>query len=265
MKEITINEMRTIQLKILDAVHDFCTKNNLHYFLIAGTLLGAIRHGGYIPWDDDIDIAMLRKDYEVFIKTFYSDSFSVLDYRKDINYNYPYAKIQFNNTLFKEQSRLNKPIGINIDLFPIDYVPEDFKSRKNLFKFIKKYRLIYDIKDTKLSKKRSFIKNVILICGYIFFAFIKVKKICAKLNKISVSSCTTESRLCAEVVWGCGEKEVVSSNVFSSCLKCEFEDREYFIPVDYNEWLSRRYGDSYMEIPPIQNQKSHHNFKVYIL
>ena len=135
MKEISLNELRKIQIDILDKVHNFCIQNNITYFLSSGTLLGAIRHGGYIPWDDDIDLYMPRESYERFINIYKDDSHDtrVITLYNNKEYYYPFAKVEDTNSIVIENVPEKFNIGINIDIFPIDGVPNNLICRKFFF------------------------------------------------------------------------------------------------------------------------------------
>ena len=102
MNEIDVNEIKQRQIKILLSVHEYCTKNGLRYYLCGGSLLGAIRHKGYIPWDDDIDICMPRPDYEKFIREYSSDKYEVLTWKSNNNYIGLYTKVSDSETLLEE-------------------------------------------------------------------------------------------------------------------------------------------------------------------
>jgi lipopolysaccharide cholinephosphotransferase len=132
MQQMTFNEMRTVQFNILCAVDKFCNENNLRYTLLGGTLLGAVRHQGFIPWDDDIDIAMPRPDYEKFVRTFNkTESFLVCESWINKKYWYfGFAKIGDKRTLL-EQRDCKIKLFVNIDLFPVDGFYDDIDIIKN--------------------------------------------------------------------------------------------------------------------------------------
>ena len=138
MKEINVDELKKIQIEILDYVSDFCKKNNINYWIDSGTLLGAVRHKGYIPWDDDIDIGMLRDDYEKFMSLFNKNNKSnyVFDcFELNKKCPYPYGKILDTNTIMYEpDEKTGIKSSVFIDLFPYDNIPEDEKIQKKLFK-----------------------------------------------------------------------------------------------------------------------------------
>ena len=128
MKEIGIEELKRIQIGILKHLDAFCNENNLKYFMCGGTLLGAVRHKGFIPWDDDIDIMMKREDYDKLIELYPKNdnsNFKLFSYELDKSFPYPFAKMDDFRTIFEEEINDSYKIGVNIDIFPIDYITED--------------------------------------------------------------------------------------------------------------------------------------------
>ena len=127
-KEININELKIIQLDITEHFHNFCNKNKIKYSLACGSLIGAIRHNGYIPWDDDIDIYVERKDYDKLIELFpniLDGKYEFICIERNKIWNIPYGKIFDNRTIVEENTNDWLPIGVNIDIFPIDKVPDN--------------------------------------------------------------------------------------------------------------------------------------------
>ena len=128
----TLRKIQMIQLEMLEEVDRICKKCNIHYNIIAGTLLGAVRHGGYIPWDDDADVAMLRKEYEKFRKACKTEldttRFEFQDDRRTKGYRWGYGKLRRKDTLFLREFQEHMPYfqGIFIDVFPLDAVPDNF-------------------------------------------------------------------------------------------------------------------------------------------
>ena len=136
-KLLSEEDIRQLQIEILDEVHAFCTANSITYFLAGGTLIGAIRHNGYIPWDDDIDIMMYRDDYNRFINLFNKNNerYHVFSIENDSGYNYHFAKICDKYTYLDETNlKINDiDLGINIDLFPLDKLPPE-ANEENILK-----------------------------------------------------------------------------------------------------------------------------------
>lgn len=131
----TLRRLQHTELELLREVDRICRKNHIHYNIIAGTLLGAVRHGGFIPWDDDADVAMMRQDYEKFCKVCVTDldmeKFYFQDQKNTKGYRWGYGKLRRKDTLFLREYQEHMPYGqgVFIDIFPLDYVPENYVLR----------------------------------------------------------------------------------------------------------------------------------------
>ena len=132
MKRVTPEELKRIQLDLLQKTADFCEQNGLRYFLCGGTLIGAVRHKGYIPWDDDIDIAMPRPDYDRFINTFNKQEnyYQVVSRENNHAYSYAFAKVYDNRTILQELHYKGSTFGVYIDILPADGVKDASQIRK---------------------------------------------------------------------------------------------------------------------------------------
>ena len=257
-KEIPLEEIRIIQLDILEKVHNYCIKNNIRYSLGGGTLLGAIRHKGYIPWDDDIDIMMPRPDYEKFIKDFNGlyKHYIVQHYKNDPTYHFPFAKIYDNRTILIEKTIRT---GVFIDIFPIDGLPQEEKLADYLKKYEYYLGLIY-----KTTYKHF---NIKLSIDYL-------KTICmslCKINKImSIDSfemfCSQydfeSSNFCGCIVGLYKEKEHMKSEVFKKYISLPFEGKEFMAIAAFDDYLIKHYGN-YMQLPPKESQIRPHSNKVW--
>ncbi len=259
-RDISPEELKKIQLGILDEVDVFCRKNNIKYFLMYGTLLGAVRHKGYIPWDDDIDIGMLREDYDRFVSTFESRNgdMAVMCYEKNPKCIYPFAKVFSNKTVFYD-TNVKNALGVNIDVFPLDYLPRDKKKRSKLIQRAKLYRNIMTFKYIKVSKRRNFIKNAAVVCGKAL-KVVPNRVLASGINKLqrSVSNNT------GLVGWMLNSPRVIvfDASLFEDITEIEFEGRFYLAPMCFDEVLSKEYGN-YMELPPESERISHHAFVAY--
>lgn len=265
MKEIVVGDMKKIQINILDLVAKYCNKENLRYFLAYGSLLGAVRHKGYIPWDDDIDILMPRPDYEKFVKNFNIDieEYKVYAHSNDPEYNLPFAKVSYNKTLLIEKTDIKfDKIGINIDIFPIDGLPDSEIEQKKIVKSITMQRNLLNVKSISISSERLLYKNIILYLGKFFFSLLNYRKIIEKINHKATMLSYDQSKYVGCLVWNYGYKEIMTKNIFSNQTELEFEGKNYCVPGGYNEFLVNIYGD-YMKLPPESERATHHSFSAY--
>jgi lipopolysaccharide cholinephosphotransferase len=266
VREIGIDEIKMLQLDVLQAVHDFCNANNIRYYLMYGTLLGAIRHKGYIPWDDDIDVAMPRKDYEKFIESFNFENirYQLLSYENNYDFCSPFIKVVDTHTKLIEDIDVPQPSqkGINIDVFPLDAFPNR-EEVKATYKKILFYKNIFTLKSVRIKKGRSNIKNAILFLGKTVFHFVKPNYLVKKIDQIGRSyNDKTNNKYLGNIIWGYGTKDIVDINYFASTLIMKFEEREFKVPIGYDEILTAIYGD-YMEPPPVEKRVTHHAFQAY--
>lgn len=259
MKSINVEELKTIQLEILQTTAEFCDQNKITYFLAYGTLIGAIRHHGYIPWDDDIDIAMPRPDYDRFIKLFNEQKshIKVIAMENDIHYGFSFAKVHDTRTIMNETQYKQDHFGVYIDIFPIDCV-------KSILQ-VKKLRMANKCLHTKKANysQRKLFKKLINTFGKIlllpFTTHTILKFIDYMARKYPFGSTPYAGGICDSVV---GEKAIVDVNVFKGTLSHEFEGKQYKIPIGYDNWLRSIYGD-YMQLPPLEKRRTHHVYNAY--
>lgn len=258
MKELSIQDVHGTLLNILRDVDCFCAENNLVYYLAYGTLLGAVRHKGFIPWDDDIDICMPRPDYERFIKLFPSEKgrIQVVSHKLDPNYPFYYAKVHDISTVVIENSNYNYKMGVYIDIFPIDAMPTSKKDQDSYMKKFNFYRDIYNIKSFKFRKGRKMMKNIILLCSKLITPFFSKKYLTNKLDQISHTYDYSESDL-VSIAASIDQRLIFEKKIFSNGIKLKFEDIEASVPLNYHEILKRNYGN-YMVLPPEEKRLSHH-------
>ena len=259
-REVTLEEMRTIQLDILDKIHDYCEKNNLRYSLSGGTLLGAVRHQGYIPWDDDIDIMMPRPDYEKFFANFngaYKD-LTAQYYKNDKALFYFFGKVYNNKTSMIEDG--NSKTGVYIDVFPIDGMPDTIND-------VNKYcHEMLDVRE-ELKKTTKFYKfkkgRGLRIKYYIkLLLYPSRKKTIAKLDSIISKYKYDMSKHVGVAMGQYGIKEWLTADIFADYTYLPFEHKLRKCIAGYDKYLSSLYG-KYMELPPVEERKRHHLIKAY--
>lgn len=259
MKKMELDYQKKTQLKILLELDTFCKNNGLKYFLIAGTLLGAVRHKGFIPWDDDIDVLMERDDYEKLINLYNirKNKYKLLHYSINKDLLLPFVKIEdsFSELKFGLVFK-GKSAGINIDVFPLDAVPNKLFEKFFLYIKIKFYRVLINFKVIAYDKNRLFIKNFILVLGKLFLLPFGVVKICTKLDCLVRKHKINSDSIVAALIWGTGCEEV-TEEVFDKTVQLPFEGYNFPAPIGWNKWLKVRYGD-YMKLPPKELQQSHH-------
>lgn len=262
MRELNIDEIRSIQLEILKKVSEYCDDNNIRYSLAYGTLIGAIRHKGYIPWDDDIDIVMPRPDYERFIKSFnmFTSEYTVHSTEIDSNFLYPFAKVSYDKSILIEDVEVKYDMGINIDIFPMDGVPsiENSYMKKQNF-----YKNLADFKNVKIRSDRSIFKNIILILGKVFLSWLSLKKINDKMIENSKRYSFDNEEYCCNISTGYLQDKAIPKRYIEEYMDCVFENEKFKVSKFYDEWLRSYYGD-YMKLPPNEKQITHHKYKAYI-
>lgn len=258
-----MDEMKRLQLDILADVADFCDKNGIRYFLSGGTMLGAVRHKGFIPWDDDIDIQMPRPDYNRFIQEYVHPYYEVCCWDKDKSFLCTYTKVSDSRTIINENSNFGREIGVNIDIFPVDGLP---KGEKEIERTVSKMKALWgfvvcatvrDISQRTLIKKTE----ITLMRG-----FYKIFPLQSLFTGIAIKNAQKypfdNSDKVATLVWGYGKREVISHSTASEYIQTEFESYRFNIPRNYEDYLSHIYGD-YMKLPPESERVYKHEFEAY--
>ena len=258
-RDITLDELRNIQLDILDKIDEYCRKNNLRYSLGGGTLLGAVRHKGYIPWDDDIDIMLPRPDYDKFIREFGSlyEHLKVQNYLNDEACYIPFSKVFDNRTTLIEPGMIN---GIYVDVFPIEGLPKEEDIDAYLAKQDKLLNIV-----TKTTRYYRFKKGKLwLYIKYLLKRLVYPPRESAikELENLYHSSDFDISELSGAITGRYKRKEIMTSDVFKSYIDLPFEGRTYSAITDFDSYLTKHYGD-YMKLPPKDQQVSNHNFIAY--
>lgn len=260
MKKIEIDELKKIQLQILDDVVAFCDKENLTYFLAYGTLIGAIRHNGYIPWDDDIDLVMPRDDYDYFLRHYNrsTERYKVLDYEVDSKYLYPFGKVIDTETFLNENCYIGYELGVNIDIFPLDEVDAAGK----MLRHERMVRKIIFFKTMPWSNKRSLMKNIVLTLGRGVFSVVPLESLIKHTICYAKKLRGTGSEKLSVPVDGASSVKVWEKKWFEEMEYHQFEGKEYKIPKEYDVWLRAVYGN-YMELPPEDQRESLHDIEAY--
>lgn len=261
MKLLSTEAFKKIQLEILIDIHEFCVKNNIKYFLAYGTLIGAIRHEGFIPWDDDIDICMPRPDYMRFAELYNHSKYNFYCPEKTKNFPYIHGKVSDDSTIVIENTNKKFPIGVNIDVFPIDGLSSDYLEAKKHYESIVKTRNIINIKKISFSTKRKISRNLLLLILKLLTIIIPFNKAIKDLNGKMRKYDYNNSKYVGELCFG-DSKRVLEKTLFETIVLHKFEGYDFYIPIGYDKWLKTIFKD-YMQLPPEEKRITHHDFTVY--
>lgn len=267
MNQLTLNEIKQTELQLLKIFNTFCRENNIRYFLSNGTLLGAVKYKGFIPWDDDVDVLVPREDYERLISSFKSnEKYQLFSFESNPDYRYPFAKLCDMSTRKIEHGMNNGvELGVDIDIFPLDLWDNDSDKAKREVKQIQNYMFCLGL--TKLSKPDS-INRIKRIIKALVMAAVKMfgsKYFIRKIINVSNKKGQKESSYCGCKIWCIyGEREIIPAEVFAETVETEFEGENFPAPVGYDIYLRSLYGDYEID-PPAEKQKTHHSFVAYRL
>jgi lipopolysaccharide cholinephosphotransferase len=249
-------EIKQCELGILEEVAAFCDKNGLTYFLDSGTLLGAIRHQGFIPWDDDIDICMPRKDYERFLKMFGTQGhFRLLDHSTIPDCYYAFAKVVDMDTTVKEQGVRNLPeLGVWVDIFPLDGLPDGEAERAKFQKKIWAYTrlLAYSVADRE--EQPCDIKHRI---RWLAGKALGWKWIRRRLVTLASQYDMYKTKYALDNVCMSQKEQKCPSKAFFHAVDVSFEGKTFKAPEGYDDYLKCLYGD-YMQLPPVEERVIKH-------
>lgn len=264
MEDSVLNQIHRLDLIIADELKRICEKNNLRYFMFYGTLLGAIRHGGFIPWDDDMDFGMPREDFEKFIQVCERDldkeKFYLQTDRKEKKWPFNFVKIRLNNTYVEEEFTVGTVghHGIYIDILPIDNISDNRIVAEIQYKLFWFFRNVLWLKcgyGSENTKKQWYFK-----LSRVFPLSIKQLKY-FKHKSITLSNKkNTKYVVTSDAPYGL-KKDTIKAKWIQSISNYKFEDRIYPGIADYDEYLKYIYGD-YMKLPPVEKRNHHARLNV---
>lgn len=252
-REITLEERKVIQLEMLDEIDKFCRENNIRYSIAFGTLLGAIRHKGFIPWDDDVDIMMPLPDLLKFKKLFKSEKLKYVDIDTDSKYGYAFSRVAHKLTYNKE-GMISNTYGICIDLYIIIGLPNDSNF------FFNKLQPLFDRRINAMRWRSRFVRYLPFYNLPFYGKIQTTYRDYLFNNSIDYNSALTYYIIAGPL--GLKHKMIYNRDIFSSLIRVKFEDREYMAIADWDYFLTLRYGD-YMQLPPEDQRHPYHGGHYY--
>lgn len=256
--------------KVMAQIHDLCQQLHLKYFLTYGTLIGAIRHQGYIPWDDDLDIMMPRQDYEVLLDYFLTHAKELTPLKLFSNRNnpdYPYMIARICDCRYEIETDNEKDCGMGafVDIYPMDGVGNTLAGASAKVRKASAYASMCFLSTRLRCEKgntRSKLRLLIKLPAFLIAKLMGKRYFMRKLEKCA-KQCDSDSRYIACIVWGgLGENCVHPAEWFEDSVDVPFEGYTFKAPKGYDALLRQIYGD-YMQLPPEEDRIAHHFYRIY--
>lgn len=260
MKELSLKELQSESLAILNEVHSFCVTNDIRYSLAYGTLIGAVRHKGFIPWDDDLDIVMPRTDYERFCRTFKADGLEVVSRITHDNCLIEFARVcdtrKTSVHTLEPWIRGHNNLGVWIDIMAYDAVPDDYEEFHAVFTeahdiLLRSFKARRSLRE--LTNSRSLGYNLNTIKKRLFALFTESpEQIIGRLDEIIAKHEYGSTNHIAQLTFP-SKEEYLEKECMEQFTLVPFEESQFYITTDYHKILTPIYGD-YMQLPPMEEQ-----------
>ncbi len=269
--QYNVASKQRILLSMMVDFHDFCTKMGIAYTIIGGTLLGAIREKGFIPWDDDIDIVMPREDYNGFVQYMLENAdiltpLKLFTHKTCSDYPYMIGRVSNDDYYLDVENEKSYGMGVFIDVYPMDGVGETEKQMVSRKKRAARYSSLCYLATRKKCIKENTkkkVRRVVKPFAFLFAKMIGKRYFMNKLDQMSRELNYDESTYVGCLVWGSdGPKGVFPLSWMEPHKKLRFEDAEFRVPKEYDRILSRLYSN-YMALPPKEDQIPHHFYKAF--
>ena len=250
-------EVQNLLLDVMIDFDQFCRENNLPYYLIGGSLLGAVRHQGFIPWDDDMDVGMIRDDYERFLSLIDQNplDYEIKNFRNSKYCDYVITRIYIDNTFIDNKKVLNKKLDSRLyfDIFPLDYVPDELEEAKNHAQKIMRQKKYLSYVDAKNFNNKAFVVFVKRVFAFFLspFRHLIIQKLENEMRKFQ-----NTKHLCSLASQYSYKKQYFSSDIYGKPKEYEFCNHRFLGPEKPVEYLSQLYGNDYMDLPPVEKRRS---------
>lgn len=270
MDKATLRQVQLTQLSIAKEIKRICDDHDIEYFLDSGTLLGAVRHKGFIPWDDDMDIAMTRENYDKFLavaKVELDSRFFLQTWETDKNYPMPFAKIRLNGTKYVENvfEKAQMHQGIYVDVFPYDVWPQKKRKQKKVWRkrlFLQAMIMMkcHYLKFKSNAVWKYVLKSIMFTAIWFLSLFCSKKYLISKYNhmvqKTNMKNAESDMLYEQTVNFKFGYW-VIPRSCFEQSIELAFEDEVFRCPKNYDEYLTVAYGE-YMQLPPEDKRENGH-------
>ena len=265
MEELTLQEIKRIEFDLLLRFDAFCKEHHIRYFLSNGTLLGAVKYKGFIPWDDDVDVLVPREDYQKLLTLFRDDErYRLFAFERTPEFRFPFAKLCDMTTRKQESNQDNGAVlGLDMDIFPLDAWSGDLRrARREVASIGRSMLCLYLTKSAKADSQnpvKRLVKRLVMVAAKLAGGPYFVRRIIRK---------STSPVFKRGVYVGCkswciyGEREIIPAEAFEDTTEVSFEGETFPAPVGYDTYLRSLYGD-YVQDPPVEKQKTHHSFVAY--
>ena len=258
-----LSELQKKLLSMLEWFDLYCQQNDICYYVAGGTLLGAIRHGGFIPWDDDIDVILPRPDYEKLISLFKEQHDNYIletPYSGNKDYLYSFSKLYDTTTTLIEHTRYNCRRGVYIDIFPLDGLGSSENESIENFSKVDRTNMFLMTRTCAIRKGRSWYKNLSIVFARMIPNFIiNNKKLSIKVDRLSSSCNYNSSKYVANLMGAYRKKEIIEKALLGVPTRYAFENIYVNGAEHYDAYLTHIYGD-WRKLPPEEKQVSHHDF-----
>ena len=258
-----LNALRTIEKDMLREIDRICRQNDIQYFICYGTMLGAVRHGGYIPWDDDVDVAMLRSEFEKFRQIAPKELNSRFSYESHVNrngYHYFFDRVTARDTYFaskySDDYKMHK--GLSIDVFVVDNVPADPKAAYRFWKGLMRRRMLMNVrwKNTARRDKAYLLSKLLL-------PILRLRSMDSYSRSYEKAVRKYEHKNTGWVMPASSDhvyRGTFPVATFAQVIPYRFDDVDTFIPVGYKEFLTAWYTENYMDMLPLSEQNPFHDY-----
>ena len=243
--------------------HDYCEENGIRYYAIGGTLLGAIRHEGFIPWDDDIDLGLPREDYNKLLSIFTKpiDGYMLESpYNGKPDFLYTYCKLYDQSTTLIEKGRYICKRGIYIDIFPIDAIGRTEAEARKTFKRFDRMNMFLMMRTCAIRKERKWYKNAAILAARLIPKFlINERSYALKIEEYSKNAHNPNNQYIANMHSTYRDKEIINKDLFGNPILHKFEDSVIYVPEKSEEYLTHIYGN-WKQLPPEAKRKTAHDY-----